>query len=302
MLNPVVRFTAMGSPCAIQLAGIEPAQAQQVIQAMKQRLAELEARYSRYRDDSLTSRINQMAGAPGGVTVDDETAALLDYAHTAWEQSEGLFDLTSGVLRRAWDFRSGRLPNQADIDELLVLVGWDLVQWEWPEVRLPFIGMEIDFGGVVKEYAVDQLAHLAQKLGVTSGWVDLGGDVAIIGPQPDGAGWRIGLRSPENPEAVLQVLNMREGAVASSGDYERCMVVNGQRYGHVLNPLTGWPVHGVQAVSVLSPHCLIAGTASTVAMLKGKGAIAWLDALGLPWSLVKDDGQREVSLRNVFLE
>lgn len=302
MLNAVDRFTAMGSPCAIQIAGVEPPKAQQVIQAMKRRLTELEARYTRYREDSLTSKINRMAGAPTGVEVDDETAALLDYAQTAWEQSEGLFDLTSGVLRRAWNFRSGVLPDQSTINELLMLVGWDMVQWEWPEVRLPFVGMEIDFGGVVKEYAVDQLAHLAQQHGVTSGWVDLGGDVAIIGPQPDGSGWRIGLRSPEEPDVALQVLNMREGAVASSGDYERCMVVNGQRYGHVLNPLTGWPVRGVRAVSVLSPHCLIAGTASTVAMLKGQGAITWLDSLGLPWSLVKDDGRCEASLGNVVAE
>ncbi len=300
MLNPVDRFTAMGSPCAIQLAGVEPSRAAQVISLMKRRLAELEARYTRYREDSLTSRINRMAGAPTGVQVDDETAALLDYAQTAWEQSEGLFDLTSGVLRRAWDFRSGALPKQSVVDELLMLVGWDMVQWEWPEVRLPFVGMEIDFGGVVKEYAVDQLAYLAQQQGVTSGWVDLGGDVAIIGPQPDGSGWRIGLRSPENLDVPLQVVNMREGAIASSGDYERCMVVNGQRYGHVLNPLTGWPVQGVQAVSVLSPHCLIAGTASTVAMLKGPGAKSWLDTVGLPWSLVKDNGEREASLESVF--
>lgn len=281
----------MGSPCAVQLEGVEPGHAEAVLQRLRERLEELEARYTRYQEDSLTSRINRGAGRPQAVVVDDETAALLDYAHTAWEQSEGLFDLTSGVLRQAWDFRSGRLPEPTVVDALRQLVGWEQVEWDWPQVRLPREGMELDFGGLVKEYAVDQLAHLAQQNGIQSGWVDLGGDVAVIGPQPDGTGWRIGLRDPRDAQRPLRVLKLRGGAVASSGDYERCMVVNRQRYGHVLNPLTGWPVPGVQAVSVLSPHCLIAGTASTVAMLKGDEAPAWLDSLGLPWVLLDANGQ-----------
>ncbi len=286
----IERFTAMGSPCTIALHGAEPEQAEVVLRLQRERLAQLEARYTRYRSDSLTSRINQAAGERQGIPVDDETAALLDYAQTAWEQSEGLFDLTSGVLRKAWDLRANTLPTQAAVDAVRALVGWDKVEWEWPHFRLPQAGMELDFGGLVKEYAADQLAHLAQQHGIHSGWVDLGGDVAVIGPQPGGTGWKIGLRDPRDAGRPLQVVRLSHGAVASSGDYERCMVVDGQRYGHVLNPLTGWPVQGVQAVSVLSPHCLIAGTACTVAMLKGDQAQSWLQDLGLPWVLLDDTG------------
>lgn len=290
MLNSVYRFTAMGSPCAIQLCGLEGTSRDVLLAKMQARVMELEARYTRYRDDSLTAHINALAGEPEAVVVDDETAALLDYAHAAWEQSEGLFDITSGVLRRAWDFRSGVVPTAEQVDKILRQVGWGKVEWEWPTLRLPLDGMELDFGGVVKEYAVDQLVHLAQKQGVSSGWVDLGGDVGIIGPQPDGTAWRIGLRSPEGVNVAAQILHLHAGSVASSGDYERCMVVGGKRYGHVLNPHTGWPVEGVRAVSVVAPNCLIAGTASTVAMLKGKDAESWLEELGLPWLLIAADG------------
>jgi thiamine biosynthesis lipoprotein len=246
-------------------------------------VARLERKYSRYREDSETSRINRSAGDPTGLEVDDETAGLLDYAQTCFEQSEGLFDITSGILRRAWDLRSGRLPARAQIDELLTRIGWDRLRWERPHLALPVPGMQLDFGGVVKEYAADRVAALARHRGAAGGLVDLGGDLAVVGPHPDGRPWKVGIRDPRAPECALASVALRGGAIATSGDYERSMVVDGRRYGHILNPKTGWPVEGLRSVSVAAERCLIAGTASTIAMLLGarRGA-AWLDALGLP--------------------
>src|SRR5204862_4852338 len=132
--------------------------------------------YSRYRDDSVTTRINKSAGDPYGVEVDEETAGLLDYAAAAHEQSGGLFDLTSGVLRRAWDFKSGRVPEKKKIADLLPLIGWDKLVWRRPRLALPQAGMELDFGGFVKEYTADCAAQVCRASVIAHGLVELGGD------------------------------------------------------------------------------------------------------------------------------
>lgn len=286
------RFRAMGSPCALHLHARDEAELREWLAAGRAEVARLEAKYTRYRDDSLTARINRSAGDERGVLVDEETAALLDYADTAQRESGGLFDLTSGVLRRAWDFRSGRLPSRAQVEALLPSVGWQRVRWRRPRLVLPRAGMQIDFGGLVKEYAADRVAELLRRRGARHGLVDLGGDLAVVGPHPDGRPWLVGLRDPQDAGRALLVVPVHSGGVATSGDYERCMWVDGVRYSHLLDPRTGWPVSGPRSVSVWAPHCLIAGTTSTIAMLSGDaGAADWLSAVGLPHARVAADGR-----------
>jgi thiamine biosynthesis lipoprotein len=278
-----LRFKAMGSPCELHLHAESAQRFEADAAAARAEIERLEQKYSRYREDSLASRINASAGDPEGIEVDAETAALLDYAALAWRQSGGLFDATSGVLRRAWDFRSGRVPAPEELDALRELVGWDRIRWQRPRLLLPQAGMELDFGGFVKEYAADRVAAACRERGVRHGLVDLGGDLAVVGPHPDGSPWRVGIRDPRAPERAIASLALAAGGVATSGDYERCMVVDGRRYAHILDPRTGWPVEGLASVTVVASHCLVAGTASTIAMLKGRRAgPAWLDRLGVP--------------------
>lgn len=272
----------MGSVCEVRLYADDAQRAQAQADAAQVEVHRLEKIYSRYLDDSVTSRINRSAGDLRGVDVDEETAGLLDYAMTAWEQSEGLFDITSGVLRRVWDFKTGRIPMQAEIDNTLQLVGWDKLRWRRPRLVLPYTGMELDFGGYVKEYAADRAAQTCRDAGARHGFVDLGGDIALIGPHPDGAPWEVGVRNPRNPEVAIAQIALSSGGIASSGDYERFFERDGKRYCHILNPLTGWPVNGLAGVSVVAEQCLIAGTATTIAMLKGSGGgPEWLEDLGL---------------------
>ena len=152
-------FRAMGSVCEVRLYAADGSQAQILAGIAQAEVRRLEKIYSRYLDDSVTTRINRSAGEARGVEVDAETAGLLDYAHAAWEQSEGLFDITSGVLRRVWDFKTGRIPLQGEVDETLQLIGWSKVRWQRPRITLPLKGMELDFGGYVKEYAADRAAR-----------------------------------------------------------------------------------------------------------------------------------------------
>jgi thiamine biosynthesis lipoprotein len=278
----------MGSPCELQLYGgpeVEPIARGAVAEVQR-----LERKYSRYTDDSVTTRINRSAGKHDGVEVDEETAGLLDYADTAWRQSGGLFDVTSGVLRRAWDFGSSRVPERDELRPLLRLVDWGAVEWSRPWVRLPRTGMEIDFGGCVKEYAVDRAAGLCRERGLRHGLVNLGGDMAVVGPHPDGSAWRVGVGHPRQSGAAIAWVALEHGAIASSGDYERFMLVEGERHCHILHPKTGRSARGLVAASVLAPRCLIAGTASTVALLEGReGGARWLRELGLPHLWVDED-------------
>lgn len=274
-------FQAMGSPCEIAIPGVPEPVATEVIQRVIEDIERLEHRYSRYRADSFLSEINRVAGAGGSIMVDSETAALLDYADACHRQSDGLFDITSGLLRRAWRFDSGALPDPAEIARLLERIGWHRVGWTDHRLSFPS-GMALDLGGIVKEYAADRAATICRDAGVCHGFVNLGGDIRVIGPQRDGAPWRIGIRHPTRADTTLGILEVSHGAVATSGDYERCMTVGGKRYGHLLDPMTGWPVSHLASVTVLGAICVVTGSAATIGMLKAEAGPTWLAGLGLP--------------------
>ena len=251
----------------------------------------IEAKYSRYRADSILSRINAAAGG-NAVAVDRETDALLDYAAACWRESGGLFDATSGVLRNAWDFRVARVPSDEELEALVARIGWGRVEREAGRVRLPDAGMELDFGGLGKEYAVDRAIAELHDCGVASALVNLAGDMAILGPQPGGAPWRVGLRHPRLEGEIAATWQVASGAIATSGDYERFIEVDGVRHCHILDPRSGRPVHGFRSVTVHAPSCLVAGSAATIALLQGDTeGLRWLESLGLPFHAILGDGR-----------
>jgi len=284
-------FRAMAAEHEIQLAAADGARARQAAAAAIADVRRIEAKYSRYRADSVTTRINRAAGA-ASVMIDAETAALLRYADRCHAQSGGLFDITSGVLRRVWDFRRDppSVPAQAEIEAAVALIGWPDVEWNAHSIRLPRAGMEIDFGGIGKEYAADRVATICLEHGMRHGLVNLGGDVRAIGPQADGTPWRVGIRHPRRDGAAIAGFDLAAGALATSGDYERYFEVGGRRYCHILNPKTGMPVAHWQSISVVSPLCVVAGSCATIGMLLEEGGAAFLDAQSIPWLGVAHDG------------
>ncbi|MGZ5052176.1 MAG: FAD:protein FMN transferase [Methylobacter sp.] len=274
-------FNAMGSPCEIQLYTVSPQKAQQTATAAIADVQRLEKRYSRYLPSSILSKINRHAAEGKSIKVDPETALLLNYAETCYIQSEGLFDISAGVLRKVWKKDRKDLPDQNEIDEVLALVGFEKLHWNPPLLSFQIPGLELDFGGIVKEYAADRAAKICTDKGVSHGAVNLGGDIKIIGPHPDNSPWLIGIRDPHEKNATLKTVALISGGLASSGDYERCMIVNGRRYSHIVNPKTGWPVNYFSAVSVVADLCVLAGSASTITMLKEADGVAWIENLGL---------------------
>jgi thiamine biosynthesis lipoprotein len=281
----------MAADSTLLLHAARAGDAQRVAAAVVADVSRIEAKYSRYRDDSVTTRVNAAAGA-APVAIDAETAALLRYADQCHRQSGGRFDVTSGVLRRVWDFRARppRLPAPEALAAARAKIGWSRVEWDDRAIRLPEPGMEIDFGGIGKEYAADRAATICAEHGIAHALVNLGGDVRALGGQPGGAPWRVGIRDPRQHGRAIAVLAVADGAVATSGDYERFFELGGRRYCHILDPRTGMPVAHWRSVSVVAPLCVVAGSVATIAMLLEARAPAFLAAQGCPWLAVGPDG------------
>lgn len=283
-------FSAMASTCEVRLAAANQGQAHRMASTAINEVRRIEAKYSRYRADSVVGRINAAAGGTS-IACDAETNALFDYAQTLYEASQGLFDITSGVLRRAWNFKLARVPTADELRPLLDLIGWTRVERTSGSIRLPRAGMEIDLGGFGKEYAADRAAALLLEAGVSSGFVNLGGDLRVIGPQIDGAPWSIGIQDPRDLNAAIASLPVERGALATSGDYERFFELDGRRYCHVLDPRTGYPVTAWRSITVVAPLAIAAGSCTTIAMLLADRALPFLRQSGNLFLAIDARGQ-----------
>jgi len=268
-------FVAMASPCQI-LSKADRATAQKQLQQVASEAWRIESKYSRYRAGNVVDRINSANGAP--VLLDEETGKLLDFAATLYRISEGRFDITSGVLREVWTFDgSARVPGEDEIAAVLDRVGWDKASWERPRLRLE-PRMQIDFGGIGKEYAVDRAAALAGSLSTAPCLVNFGGDIAAVNPAA-GAPWRIGIEELGGGAGQpFKRIKLGHGGLATSGDARRFLSKNGVRYSHLLNPKTGWPVAGApRSVTVAADTCTQAGMLSSLGMLMGADAEDFLE-------------------------
>jgi thiamine biosynthesis lipoprotein len=272
------RFAAMASPCEVLVEDAPEGLAARIIETVAFEAWRVERKFSRYRTDSVVHRINESAGRE--IVVDDETANLLDFAATLTSLSEGRFDITSGILRKAWSFDGGdRVPAQSQIDSLLPLVGWHKVEWRRPQLRL-LAGMQLDLGGIGKEYAVDAAAALAESVAPGSSClVNFGGDVGVRNPRHDGQPWRVGIESSAGAGLASRMVHLVRGGLATSGDARRFVCRDGVRYSHIIDARTGWPVGGApSSVTVAAATCTQAGTLSTLAMLQGSQAEQFLKA------------------------
>lgn len=263
-------FRAMASPCEVLIDGGSRTEATRVMHAVAAEARRIEQKFSRYRADSVVARIHQVDGERQ--RLDPETAQLIDASADAWELSAGAFDITSGVLREVWTFDgSDSVPSKEAVSRIMSRVGWDQVTWEAPWLQLP-AGMQIDFGGIGKEYAVDRALAIAMARTDRPTLVNFGGDVRVNGPLRGGQPWRVGVDDHRTPPLMLL-----SGALASSGDTHRFLLKDGVRYSHILDARTGWPVRGApRRITVAADTCLEAGLWATLATLRGTGAGDWL--------------------------
>jgi thiamine biosynthesis lipoprotein len=274
-----VCFNAMASHCEVLLRASQLGAARELGECAAQEAWRIEEKYSRYRSDSVISQLHARRGIP--VTVDEETASLFDFAQRCYRISDGMFDITSGVFRRAWIFDgSDRLPEPNAIAALMPYIGFEKLKWRSPIIELP-LGMELDLGGIGKEYAVDRAYELLSKKAPGPFLVNFGGDLRASGPPPNGF-WQVGIEKPDQEQNASMILRLERGALATSGDSKRFVQRDGRRYGHVLNPKTGWPVQNApRSVTVAASSCTEAGLLATLALLHGARAREFLNEQGV---------------------
>jgi thiamine biosynthesis lipoprotein len=257
----------MASACEVLLPTIDRPAALRLGALVAQEAWRIERKFSRYRSDSVTAWIHANAGT--AIDVDPETASLIDFASQCFQISDGLFDITCGILRHAWKFDgSDQVPESKAIERLLPLIGFDKLQWHSPRLLLP-IGMELDFGGIGKEYAVDRAYESLATRRNDPFLINFGGDLRA-NRAPFHGSWQVGIERPDTVGNASTILELQHGALATSGDSRRYLLKDGVRYGHILDPRTGWPVAGAaRSVTVAASSCTEAGLLATLALLLG---------------------------------
>lgn len=290
-------FQAMSTTCRVHFRTLDPALARDFQTEVLRWVAGFEARYSRFIDDSLISRINAAAGLHW-VDVDPETEALFNLCQEMIFFTRSVFDPTSLPLIRLWNWKANPpvVPDHAAIGAAQELVGWRKVQRRPGGIFLPRPGMSLDLGGIGKEYAVDRVLALALQRGLQNVLVDFGNDVRVHGEPPEKGAWHIGLEDPRHPGQCWTGVAVKNHAVATSGDYLRCFTHQGRRYGHILDPRTGYPVNnGMLSVSVVAPHCTFAGILSTVVFVLGAKEGLELMALcpGVEGAIITESAQHQ---------
>lgn len=275
------QFQAMASPCQILIEAPKNTSTEAWFNSVANEAWRIESKFSRYRSDNLLHKINNNERCK----LDDEFLALFSFAAQCYEISDGLFDVTSGVLRRIWNFKNTTTPpSQDQINELLPLIGWPNIQIKDGYIQIP-ANMEIDFGGIGKEYAVDKCWQILKANCPWPFLVNFGGDLRVSGARKDNRPWRTGVENT-NTQQPTAFLDITSGAITTSGTTIQSFVHNGRRYGHILNPKTGWPVENPpSSISVAASTCIEAGIMSTLAMLQGEQAKAFLEAQGVTFWL-----------------
>lgn len=281
-----VAFIAMGSPCELLVDSRPEPEARQLGDIVAAEAWRIEDKFSRYLPGNVVDQINR--GGP--VTVDDETAGLIDFSAALHEMSDGRFDITSGVLREAWTFDgSDNVPDAGTVRRVLKRVGWHRVAWRRPRIEIG-AGMQIDFGGVAKEYAVDTAAALLTARTDAACLVNFGGDLVATKPPSSGDGWQVGIDAlGQGGDGAKKRIRLMNGGLATSGDSRRFLLKDGVRYGHILDPTTGWPVTGApRSITVAADTCTQAGMLSTLAMLRGEEAEAFLEQQDVQYWVLRE--------------
>ncbi|MCL1089689.1 FAD:protein FMN transferase [Shewanella profunda] len=278
-------FRAMASPCEILIACDELDIADDILDMAVTEVQRIEQKYSRFIAQNTLWHLNHAQGQKQ--SIDEETWQLMSFSQQCFQLSEGLFDISAGPLMALWRFEpNAPLPAHADILRTKALVGFERIDFNSRYLSMP-AGMQLDFGGVAKEYAVDRVAYeLAESYPAIAVLVNFGGDIAC--PIEKSVPWQVGIEDPQRLDHAAKVLSIRQGALATSGDTRRFIEIEGKRYGHIIDPRTGYPVVcAPRSVTVLAPNCVTAGMLATMSMLQGADAEVFLTQQCVKYSIFR---------------
>lgn len=255
-------------------------QAEEAVNRAAEEIKRLDSALSTGDENSQVSKLN----ANGGGNLTEDTKYLFEKSMDLYESTDGLFDIAIYPVMEAWGFptQDYKVPDKTELQNLLTLTDASKIQYKEEENSLSFEeeGMKIDFGGIAKGYTSSRIMKIYQDLGVTSGLVNLGGNVQALGAKPDGSKWKVGIQDPEGKEDYLGTLSIKDQAVITSGGYERYFEEDGKTYHHIIDPRTGYPADsGLISVTIVSSDGTLADGLSTSLFIMGKDkAIAyWRD-------------------------
>jgi thiamine biosynthesis lipoprotein len=259
-----------------------------------------------FDENSQTNQVNKMAGT-GAVTVDREVFDLIKRSLKISSVTNGAFDITYGSIdKQLWNFDRSmtRLPDAETAKSMVRLINYRNVILNDAEcsVMLKEKGMRIGFGGIGKGYAADKAKALLVQEGVQSGIVNASGDLITWGMQADQQPWTIGIAHPDNARSAFSWLNISDRAIATSGNYEKYVVIDGKKYSHTINPKTGMPVTGIKSVTIISPYAEIADAMATPVMVLGvKAGLDLINQIQHLACIIIDDNNRIYTSKNIRL-
>ena len=266
----------MGNRFEITVVAADAAWASACIAAAVAEIQRIEQLLSTYIETSATNQINAAAGLRP-VQVSTEVIQLIQRAQHISSLTQGAFDLSYGsVDKRFWNFDQSmtRLPDAATAQASVRLINYKhiIVDAQAATVMLKEPGMRIGFGGIGKGYAADKAKQVLQDLGVESGIVNASGDLVTWGKQADGSAWTVGVAHPDRADLPFSKLELNNMAIATSGNYEKFVVIDGVKYSHTIDPHTGYPIQGIKSVTVICPHAELADALTTPISIMGLSA------------------------------
>lgn len=276
-----LRFAALGTCAQIQVRCQNPTAGQQAVTAARDKIAELETLLSTYRDDSELSRVNREAAATP-VPVSPVTIHLIEQALAYSERTRGAFDITVPPLVEIWKTaaRNDRLPDPCSIAAALSRTGFQAVKLQ-PEGTVSFArsGIQLNVNAIAKGYIVDAALEELRRPGIQAALVEIGGEIGCFGENKPGIPWTIGIQDPFSPDnndqtsqQPLWSLELKDCAIATSGNYRRYLTIDGKKYSHIIDPRTGYPVKNAPSVTVIAANTTEADALATAVSVLGVAA------------------------------
>jgi thiamine biosynthesis lipoprotein len=296
----------MGNRFEISVVADEEEWANAMIDAAVAEIQRIEKLLTTFGDDSETNWVNANAGLQP-VHVSRETIELVQRSIRISKLTQGAFDITYGSIdKKLWNFDKTMtaLPDAATAKQMVRLINYRnvVIDEEAGTVFLKEPGMRIGFGGIGKGYAAEKTKQLLQQLGVENGIVNASGDLTAWGVQPDGKPWTIGIAHPDVAELPFSYLNISNMAIATSGNYEKFVMIGGKKYSHTINPRTGLPVTGIKSVTIICPNAEMADAMATPVSIMGiEAGLHMINQLKGMGCIIIDDNNRLFTSKNINL-
>jgi thiamine biosynthesis lipoprotein len=294
----------MGNRFEISVVSEDQSWAHECIEKAIEEIRRIEKLFTTFDENSQTNLINRNAGIEP-VKVDKEVFDLIHRSKKISELTQGAFDITYGSLdKRLWNFDQTmtRLPDVNTAKKLVKLINYRnvILDADNSTVFLKEKGMRIGFGGIGKGYAAEKAKQLLQKKGITGGVVNAAGDLTAWGYQPDGKPWTIGIADPNAARKAFSYLKITNTSVATSGNYEKFVMIDGQKYSHTIDPKTGLPVRGIKMVTIICPNAEIADAMATPVMIMGiKVGLDMINQMKGIACIIIDDNDKIYTSKNI---